>query len=108
MNPGDLKQKITIVEDVITVNDKGFKVSDINTIGVYRAKAQYLNTREIYRLEKINLKVSIKFTIRNIRHLLDEKQKILFQGNTYTISYIEEVFDNSRYITIYAEKIEGK
>lgn len=108
MNPGGLKQKITIVEEVITINDKGFKVSTTNTVGVYRAKAQYLNTREIYRLEKINLQVSIKFTIRNVRQLLNEKQKIFFQGHTYTISYIEEVFDTSRYITIYAKKIEGK
>lgn len=108
MNPGNLKQKISIVEEVITLNDRGFKVSNTNIIGVYRAKVEYLNTKEIYRLEKINLKVSIKFTMRNIRDILNEKQKIIFKDNEYTISYIEEVFDNSNYITIFAEKIEGK
>ena len=108
MNAGLLKQKIEIVEEVIKVNEAGFKVPALNTIGTYRAKADYLNSREMYRLEKINLKVSIKFTIRNIRKLLNEKQKILFNGAQYSISYIEEVYDNSRYITIYAEKLEGK
>lgn len=107
-NAGDLKNKISIYEEIITVNDSGFKVSTVNKLGDFRCKAEFLNTREVYRLEKINLKVSIKFTLRNIRDRLNEKQKIDFKGDTYSITYIEEVFDNSNYITIYCNKLTGK
>lgn len=108
MNAGSLKNKITIIEEVVTINDSGFKESTIKEIGTFRCKAEFLNTREIYRMEKINLKVSIKFTIRNIRSKLNEKQIIKFNGEEYDITYIEEVFDNSNYITIFSNKVRGK
>lgn len=108
MNPGDLKNKISIIEEVVTISDSGFKNLEVNEIGSFRCKAEFLNTKEIYRLEKINLKVGIKFTIRNIRNKLNEKQKIIFKGEEYTITYFEEVFNNSNYLTIYANKIKGK
>lgn len=108
MNPGDLKNKITIIEEVVEINDSGFKEAVMNEIGTFRCKAEFLSTREIYRLEKINLKVGIKFTLRNIRAKLNEKQVIKFNSEDYSITYIEEVFDNSNYITIFANKVKGK
>ena len=108
MNAGNLRNKICIYEEIVDVNESGFKTSSVQKLGDFRCKAEFLNTREVYRLEKINLKVSIKFTLRNIREKLNEKQKINFNGESYSITYIEEVFDNSNYITIYCNKISGK
>ena len=108
MNAGELKNKISIVEEIVEISDSGFKVPTLKEVGTFRCKAEFLNTREIYRMEQINLKVSIKFTIRNVRQKLNEKQIIKFRGEDYNITYFEEVFDNSNYITIYCNKISGK
>lgn len=108
MNAGDLKNKIKIIEEVTTISDSGFKTSETVEIGSFRCKAEFLNTREIYRMEKINLKVSIKFTVRNIRKKLNEKQIIIFNNEQYNIAYFDEVFDNSKYLTILANKVRSK
>lgn len=108
MNPGELKYKIDIYEEVILINDKGFKTSSINEIGTYRAKVENLKTKEIYRLEKINLDVSIKFTVRNIRKKIKETNKIRYNNENYSISYFEDVYDNPNYLIIYCKKCEGK
>lgn len=108
MNAGQLRYKIKVIEEKITINDRGFKETVTEELGSFRAKVEHLNTKEIYRLEKINLKVSIKFTVRNIRKILNEKQKVIYNNQQYKISYLEEVFNDSKYLTIYCEKIEGK
>lgn len=108
MDAGLLRNKITLIEEVVTVTETGFKKSEIKEIGKFRCLAEFLSTREIYRMEKINLKVGIKFTLRNIRKMLNEKQIIIFKDEEYSITYIEEVFDNSNYITVFANKVKGK
>lgn len=108
MNAGELRNKIQIIEEQIIITDSGFKQSTVKQIGTFRCKAEFLNSKEVYRMEKINLKVGIKFTIRNIRSKLNEKQIIIFNGEEYNITYFEEVFNNSNYLTIYSNKIKGK
>lgn len=108
MNAGELKYKINIYEEVISINEKGFKTSSINEIGTFRAKVENLKTKEIYRLEKINLDVSIKFTVRNISNKLKETYKIKYKDEDYSISYFEDVYDNPNYLIIYCKKYEGK
>lgn len=108
MNAGMLKQKIRVYEEETIINDNGFKENVIKEIGTFRCYAEHLSTRERYRLEKLNLTISIKFTIRSKKDVINERQKIEFNGEIYTINYLEGIFENSNYMTIYCTKFGGK
>lgn len=108
MNAGMLKQKIRVYEETTVINENGFKETLTEEVGVFRCYAEHLSTRERYRLEKLNLTISIKFTIRSKKDVLNERQKIEFEGEVYTINYFEGIYENSNYMTIYCTKFGGK
>lgn len=106
---GSLRHSIDFVKEDIVVNESGFKNKILETSFSCRAKAEHINTREIYRMGQLNVDISLKFTIRTkVANMIEKTHKIKYKNVLYTITYEEEFLNNKNYIVLYCTEFKGK
>ena len=106
INVGDLKQVVEIQRNTPTTGDSGFQEDNWATYLKTRAKMEFDDRlmREVFRNEGIDSSVVSIFTIRYFEGL-SIKDRILFKGNGYDISGIDNIGEANRYYRIWARKL---
>ena len=98
---GDLRHRITLQKQVITINENGFEVKTWQDYRTVWAAASNLHGREYYAAAAVQAENTVKFTIRYLEGL-GTTMRILFQGRQYNIISIDNIKYQNRYMEIKA------
>lgn len=104
MNPGRLKNRITIQKKVET--EGPFK--DLNKFEDYKtiwSEAKFLKGRNFYAARAANIKTDVEFIIR-YREDIDETMRIIFNIRKYEIESILPLDNQRAYLIIKAFEIK--
>ena len=88
------------------MNENGFETKDYKDLKTVWAKVTNLHGKEYFEAAAIQKEKTVKFIIRAIEGL-DETMRILFQGKTYNITFIDNIKYENRYIEIKAMEVEA-
>jgi len=106
MGIGELKNRITLQVLSSVVNENGFESMNYEDFKTVWAKVTNLHGKEYFEAAAIQKEKTVKFIIREIKGL-DETMKILFQGKTYNITFIDNIKYENRYIEIKALEVDS-
>jgi len=105
MGIGEFKHRITLQVLSSLVNDNGFESENYEDFKTVWAKVTNLHGKEYFEAAAIQKEKTVKFIIRAIKGL-DETMRILFQGKTYNITFIDNIKYENRYIEIKALEVD--
>lgn len=101
-----MKNRITLQCLSNSVNENGFETEVYEDFKTVWAKATNLYGKEYFEASAIQKEKTVKFVIRVIVEL-DETMRILFQGKTYNIIFIDNIKYENKYIEIKAMEVDA-
>lgn len=104
MRVGDLRQRITIQQLSTTINDNGFEGQTWSDYKTVWASANNLFGREYFQAMQVQAETTVKFTIRYTSGLTAD-MRILFNGKTYNIDFIDNIKYANKYLEIKALEV---
>lgn len=105
MGIGEFKHRITFQTLSSVVNENGFESKGYEDFKTIWAKVTNLHGKEYFEAAAIQKEKTVKFIIRAIKGL-DETMRILFQGKTYNITFIDNIKYENKYIEIKALEVD--
>ena len=106
MNPGELRHRITFQKFTTTVNENGFEVEEWVNFKTLWASVSNLHGREYFQAAAVQKENTVKFVIRYIPGI-DTSMKILFKGNHYDITSIDNIRYENKFIEIKAVEVDS-
>lgn len=105
MEIGELRHRITLQKQTVTVNDNGFEVRSWGDHKTVWAVASNLHGREYFEAAAVQAENTVKFTIRHLPDL-DTNMRIVFRDRQYNITAVDNIKYQNRYIEIKALEVE--
>lgn len=105
MNPGELRHRITLQRLTTTTNENGFEMEEWTDVKTVWASITNLHGREYYEAAAVQAEQTVKFTVRYLKDL-DTSMRILFKGNQYNITSIDNIKYENRYMEIKAMEVD--
>jgi len=106
MTIGEMRHRITIQRVTISTNENGYEVETPEVIKEVWAKVSNLHGKEFFEAKAVQAENTVKFTIRYISGL-DQSMQILFQGQTYSITTIDNIKYRNEYMEIQAKEVDS-
>ena len=101
INPGRFDQILTVLQFSEATNAIGEKVRTYTSNGTFRALVKELDASDEKVIEpNISLMKVAKVWAWYEDRLLDNRNKILYNGNEYTIIELQEVYGRKRFIML--------
>lgn len=101
INPGRFDRELTVLQYSETTNDIGEKVRTYTNNGTFRALVKELDASDEKEMEtNISLKKVAKVWAWYEDRLNDNRNRIIYNGNTYTIIEVQEVYGRKRFIML--------
>ncbi|NNG67340.1 phage head closure protein [Caldanaerobacter subterraneus] len=104
MNPGLLRNRITLQKKVDLTDPDGFTTQQWQDIATVWAAAENLHGREYWEAAAIQAENTVKFTIR-YRPDVDQTMRILFKGKVYNILSVDNIKYRNEFIEIKAREL---
>lgn len=104
MEIGALNKRITIQELKTTINENGFEVEEWIHFKTVWATVSNLHGREYFEAAAVQMESTVKIIIRYLAGL-DTSMRILFKGNSYNITFIDNIKYANKYLEIKALKV---
>lgn len=101
---GNLKHRITLLKEVITINEAGFQLTEYMPYKTLWADAKYLTGKEYYAAATVHQEDTIKFIIRSGTQVETDMQ-VLFQEKRYNILTIDTLKYKGRCVEIKAKEV---
>ncbi|MHC1731975.1 MAG: phage head closure protein [Bacteroidales bacterium] len=99
-----MKHRITFQQLTVTTNENGFEVKAWQDYKTVWAKATSLSGREYYQAAAVQAEKTMVFLIRYIEGI-DESLKIKFEDKKFSITYIDALKYQKKYIEIKAMEV---
>ena len=96
-----LNKRITFQNSTIIINDYGFEIQDWSVYATVWASVSNLNGREYFAAQAVQAEKTVKFTIRFNKNI-NESMRIIFEGNNYDISSIDNIKYGNEFMEIKA------
>ncbi len=103
---GTLKHRITLQKPVHVVNPNGFEEQSWQDVKTLWAAASNLHGREYYAAAAVQAENTLKFTIRYLPDI-NTSMRILFRGKHYSITSIDNIKYQNRYLEIKAQEVSA-
>lgn len=101
VNPGRFDQELTVLQYSESTNSIGEKVRTWTDNGKFRCLVKELQASEEKEMEQnIVLRKVVKVWAWYEERLNDNRNKILYKGNTYNIIEVQEVYGRKRFIML--------
>lgn len=101
MNPGLLRHRITLQKFMVITDPDGFTTQQWQDVATVWAAVENLHGREYWEAAAVQAENTVKFTIR-YRPDIDQTMRIVFRGQVYEITAIDNVKYRNEYIEIKA------
>ena len=101
MEIGKLNKRITFQSFTTITNDYGFEIQEWADYTTVWASANNLNGREYFAAQAVQAEKTVKFTIRYNKNI-NESMRIIFEGNNYDISSIDNIKYGNEFMEIKA------
>lgn len=98
---GDLRHRITLQRRIAGVDAEGFAVETWTDVATVWAAVENLYGREYWQAAAVQAENTVKFTIR-YRPDVDQTMRIIFRGQVYEITAIDNIKYRNEYIEIKA------
>lgn len=106
MGPGELRHRITFLKPTITLNENGFESEEFTEFKVVWASVSNLSGKEYFAAAAVQKEKIVKFMVRAISGI-DETMRIDFQGKPYSITSIDNIKFQNKYMEIKALEVES-
>lgn len=107
MNPGKLRERITIEECVEVVDEDGFSVMAWQTKAKAWAYVNNLFGKEYWTAKQYNAENTVEFTIRfSACKNISDKERIVFRSKVYNILSVDNVQYKNEYIKLKAKEVD--
>lgn len=101
INPGRFDQTLTVLQYSETTNTLGEKVRSWTDNGTFRALVKELDASEEKETDtNISLRKVAKVWAWYEDRLYDNRNKIIYRGNTYVVTEVQEVYGRKRFIML--------
>lgn len=95
MQAGILREKLVFKESVDVVKPSGFKKAELREVLTTRAYKKRSSGAEKLQSKELFNSITLTFLLRK-NPLINDKQTVTYNGNDYSISFIDEnIEDNS-------------
>ena len=101
INIGTFNKRITFQNFTTTLNDNGFEIQEWSDYATVWASVSNLNGREYFAAQAVQAEKTVKFTIRYNKNI-NESMTIIFEGNNYDISSIDNIKYGNEFMEIKA------
>lgn len=101
MNIGDMRHRITLQKKVDVVDAEGFTTQQWQDVATVWAAVENLHGREYWEAAAVQAENTVKFTIR-YRPDIDQTMRIVFRGQIYEITAIDNIKYRNEYLEIKA------
>lgn len=101
MKIGDLRHRITLQKCISIIDDEGFATQEWQDVATVWASVENLYGREYWQAAAIQAENTVKFTIR-YRLDVDQTIRIVFRGQVYEITAIDNIKYRNEFIEIKA------
>ena len=101
MNIANLNKRITFQLFTTVVNDYGFEIQEWSDFKTVWAGITNLSGREYFAAMQVQAEKTVKFTIRCNKNI-NETMRIIFEGNNYDISSIDNIKYGNEFMEIKA------
>ena len=101
MNIANLNRRITFQSFTTIVNDYGFEIQEWSDFKIVWAGVSNLSGREYFAAQAVQAEKTVKFTIRCNKNI-NETMRIIFEGNNYDISSIDNIKYGNEFMEIKA------
>ena len=111
INPGLMREKITIQKNVSEVDGRGNPNGEWENYFTCRAYANGLFGSEYYAARQVGLEETVKLTVRYSKKLVNistADYRLIFRGKVYDIDYIDNVRYEDDTLIIHAVSREGE
>lgn len=106
MQIGELNHRITFQVLAVLINENGFETESWIDYKEVWAKAENLRGREYFEAAAVHAENTIKFTIRYLDSI-NTTMRILFKGNQYNITSIDNIKYGNKFIEIKALEVDS-
>jgi SPP1 family predicted phage head-tail adaptor len=106
MDIGELRHRITFQKLVTDTNENGFEIEYWQDYEAVWAAITNLHGREYFEAAAVKAENTVKFTIRYVLNI-KPTMRILFKGNQYNISSIDNIKYANKFIEIKALEVES-
>ena len=94
-------KRIAIRKFTTTLNENGFEIQEWSDYSTVWASVSNLNGREYFAAQAVQAEKTVKFTIRFNKNI-NESMRIIFEGNNYDISSIDNIKYSNEFMEIKA------
>lgn len=105
MNPGKLRHRIELQKKKLRVNKGGFEKEEWITFAEVWASVNNLYGKEFYEAAAVQMSDIVKFKIR-FRQDIDAAMRILFRGEAYEITHVDNLNYLNRELILKALRIK--
>lgn len=105
MSIGELRHRIIFQRLASAVNENGFQIEVWQDYKTVWASVSNLSGREYYQAASIQAEKIVKFLVRYIDGL-DTTMRIVFKDKKYSITYIDNIKYENKYIEIKALEVD--
>jgi len=101
VNPGELNKRIKIVSVTNGADSEGFPIPIETLIHECWAKAGNTSGTELIKAGAEFIEAKTRFLIRHVNKTINEDMQVIFNGDYYNISYVNNYEYSNEYIEIF-------
>lgn len=105
MEIGNLRHRVIFQKRIIGTDPEGYPIDTWVDIRTVWASVSNLSGREFYAAAAVQAENTVKFTVRYVPDV-DTSVKILFRGNQYNITAIDNIKYKNEYMEIKAQIVK--
>jgi len=106
MTIGEMEHRISFLIVTPIINENGFESDSSIVYKTVWAAATNLHGKEYFAAMAVQSEKAVKFTIRHLKGL-DRSMKILFEGKTFDIIFIDNIKYKHHYLEILASEVDA-